>query len=366
MSDRSPGRPRRGAIVGYGFIAERGHLPAYVALGADHFEIVAVADVCAARREAAERAIPGVRTYEDHSSLLAAEGSAIDFLDVTTPPASHAEIAHAALDCGLHVLCEKPLATRAEDARRLLAHARAARRVLYPGHSYKHAPVITRVREILAAGRIGPVRVVTLQTFRTTHARGVAEWRPDWRRERRHAGGGIAMDHGSHTFYLAFEWLGGFPLGISATMSTLDGHDTEDNFACSMRFPSGMASAHLVWTAGARKVIYSIHGERGAIRIEDDEIELTTRADAGASALVERESVASHWGDASHAGWFRSLLGDFEGAIERRDHASFEAMDAVRCVELIEAAYASARKAGREVSLAPRRPDGDSLAKAAE
>jgi predicted dehydrogenase len=368
VSERSPGRPLRGAIVGYGFIAERGHLPAYTALGEgrDDFEIVAVADVCAARRGAAERAIPGVRTYDDHASLLAAEGASLDFVDVTTPPARHAEIARAALDRGLHVLCEKPLATTAEDARRMLAHARAAGRVLYPGHSYKHAPVIERVRQILSAGQIGAVRVVTLQTFRTTHARGVDEWRPDWRRERCHAGGGIAMDHGSHTFYLAFEWLGGYPIGISATMSTLGGHDTEDNFACSIRFPAGMASAHLAWTAGARKVIYAIHGERGAIRVEDDELELITREGGGDRARVERESVSSRWGDASHAGWFRSLLEDFAITIDRQDYAGYEAIDAVRCVELIEAAYASARNEGREEPLTARHPDAEALCKAAE
>lgn len=354
------GQPLRGAIVGFGFISERGHLPAYEQLGPDRFHIAAVADPCAARRAAAERAIPGVRTYPDHAALLAAEGAELDFVDVTTPPARHAEIAHAALDHGLHVLCEKPLATSGREARGMLAHARSAMRVLYPGHNYKHAPVIRRVREILSAGWIGAVRVVTLQTFRTTHARGVAEWRPDWRRERFHSGGGIAMDHGSHTFYLAFEWLGAYPTRISATMSTLDAHDTEDNFSCSMRFPTGVASAHLAWTAGARKVIYSVHGDRGAITVEDDELELTIRSEGG-HPIVTRESISSSWADAGHAAWFVPLLDQFSLAIARGDHAGDEAEDAARCVELIEAAYASARKAGREVALAPRRTNGHLL-----
>ena len=41
-----------------------------------------------------------------------------------------------------------------------------------------------------------------------------------------------------------------------------------------MTFPSGTATAHLTWTAGVRKVIYTIHGERGAIRVEDDDVEV--------------------------------------------------------------------------------------------
>ena len=61
-------------------------------------------------------------------------------------------------------------------------------------------------------GVIGRVRLVTLQTFRTTHARRNRYGAPDWRRERRWSGGGIAMDHGSHTCsYLAFDWLKSYP-----------------------------------------------------------------------------------------------------------------------------------------------------------
>src|SRR6185437_2589392 len=121
----------------------------------------------------------------------------------------------------------------------------------------------------------GQVRLVTLQTFRNTHAKGVDEWRRDWRRQHRYSGGGIAMDHGSHTFYLAFDWLGAFPTSITAKMSATAGFDTEDNFSCSMDFPNGgTATAHLTWTAGVRKVIYTIHGERGAVRVEDDDVEV--------------------------------------------------------------------------------------------
>jgi predicted dehydrogenase len=351
MIEISKGRPLRGALVGHGFIAEQGHLPAYAANAkrGGPFEIVAIADTCAARREAARRTHPNARIYEDYAALLSRETGVVDFVDVTTPPAFHAEVAHAALDRGLHVLCEKPLSTTAEEARSLLDHAVRVRRVLYPSHNYKHAPVIKRVREVIAAGRIGRPTLVTLHTFRTTHAKGVSEWHSDWRRERRYSGGGIAMDHGSHTFYLAFEWLGAYPSAISATSSTLDGYDTEDNLACSIRFPTGMATAHLTWTAGFRKVIYTIHGSQGAIRVEDDDLEVTSTA--GGAREVTRERLPSDWMDASHVGWFDSLFDDFANAIDRREYVGKEAEDALRCVELITAAYSSARRSGRELPL---------------
>jgi predicted dehydrogenase len=348
-------RPLKGAVVGYGFISERGHVPAYAMYGANApLQITALADTCAARREKARADLPGVRVYETHGELLEKEAGRLDFVDVTTPPCDHATIAHAALDRGLHVLCEKPLTTTVEEARGLLDHARRARRVVFPCHNYKHAPVIKTVRRILDQGTIGKVRLVTLQTFRNTHAKGVTDWRTDWRREKKYSGGGIAMDHGSHTFYLAFDWLGANPTAISAKMSTLGDFDTEDNLACAITFPEGTASAHLSWTAGMRRVIYTIHGERGAVRVEDDDVE-TTVAHAAPDGSIRwetmREKIASNWMDASHTAWFRSLFDQFLAAVAVGDYVSKEALTSLRCVELITTAYASAENGSKELPL---------------
>lgn len=347
----------RGAIVGYGFIMERGHAAGYRQRAGEQadVQIVAVADVSEARRELARRHFPGVRVYADHEAMLAAEQAVgserLDFVDVATPPSDHATVTHAALDRGLHVLCEKPLASSIEEARSMLRHARQAERVLYPCHNYKHAPVIKTVRGILDAGHIGRAHLVTLQTFRNTHAKGVSDWRTDWRRERRYSGGGIAMDHGSHTFYLAFEWLRSYPTAITARATTMGSFDTEDDFTCSLKFPTGVASAHLSWNAGVRKVMYTIHGDRGAVRVEDDNIEVATQVPApsgGVTWAFQREAISSDWMDSSHATWFNSLFDDFKAAIERGDHVGKEAEEAFLCVQLIATAYASARDGSRE------------------
>ena len=359
MSDILTHRPLRGAVIGYGFISERGHVPAYASPGASGgdrapLQITALADICPARREKARAQIPGVRVYATHGELLEKESGQLDFVDVTTPPCDHAAIAHAALDRGLHVLCEKPLTTTVDEARSLLDHARRAKRVVFPCHNYKHAPVIKTVRRILDAGTIGKPSLVTLHTFRNTHAKGVTEWRTDWRREKRYSGGGIAMDHGSHTFYLAFDWLGAFPTAITARMSTLGAFDTEDNLACSITFPNGTASAHLTWTAGVRKVIYTIHGDRGAIRVEDDDVETTVgepRPDGSVAWTALRERISSDWMDAAHTEWFRSLFGQFTAAIAAGEWVGKEAETALRCVELITTAYASAENGSRELAL---------------
>jgi myo-inositol 2-dehydrogenase / D-chiro-inositol 1-dehydrogenase len=338
-------KDRHGAIIGFGFIAEKGHLPAYLARR--DFSIVAVADVCGPRRELARRLLPHARIYEDAQSLMAAERE-LDFVDIATPPKDHAPIACAAMARGLHVICEKPLATSVRDAESVLETALKRRRVFYPIHNYKHAPSMRAVRDVIDSGRIGAVNLVTLDTFRTQHARGVAEWLPDWRRIRSYAGGGIAMDHGAHTFYLTFDWLGSQPLSITAKMSSQGAYDTEDNFTATVTFPTGVAMARLTWNAAVRKVIYTIHGDAGAIRLEDDDVEISERG-----KVVERRSIASHWGDASHKEWFGAVLDRFAAAIDAGEYVGADARDAVLCVKLIETAYASSRSGCLEMSLSP-------------
>ena len=356
----------RGALIGFGFIGGKGHVPAYQQR--TDATLVAVADICPARREAARLALPHARLYDDHLALLAAE-PALDFIDIATPPCDHAAIAHAALDRGLHVLCEKPLTTTLQEAALLLAHAQRARRVLFPCHNYKHAPVVKAIREILDRGDIGRVRALTLSTYRNTHAKGVPEWNTHWRRARRYSGGGIAMDHGSHTFYLTFDWLGALPSAVTAKMANQEPakYDTEDNFSCVLTFPNGLAHAHLTWTAGVRKVIYTVQGERGAITVTDDELELaimerTSGPDVAQGAVTwrtERRSIASHWMDASHVSWFNSLFDQFRAAIDSSDFVSTETRDSYRCIEIISQAYASAADGCREKPLGAPIPDLD-------
>jgi predicted dehydrogenase len=367
MTPSTHGRRLRGALIGYGFIGGLGHVPAF--LRRKDVEIVAVADVCEARRALVPQALPHARVYESAEALLAAEASRLDFVDVATPPCDHAAIAHRALDLGLHVLCEKPLTTRLADAAALLAHAERARRVLFPCHNYKHAPVVQAISDVIDSGRLGRIRSVTLETFRNTHAKGVTEWNTHWRRSVRWSGGGIAMDHGSHTFYLTFDWLKAWPAAVTAKMTNQEPGrwDTEDNFSAVLTFPGGaLAHVHLTWTAGVRKVLYTVQGEKGAITVDDDEMQVAVQRavagpDVGKGAVtwdVERSTIASDWMDASHTRWFNAMFDEFLGAIASNAWAGKEAQDAYRCVEIITTAYRSAGDGCRELGLGLAQPAG--------
>ena len=112
----------------------KGHVPAYAASAAERgrrCEIVAVADICAARRErGARRRCPGARVYETPRGAARARGAASSTSSTSRRrPATTPRSRTPRSTRGLHVLCEKPLATTIDEARAMLrprAHARSA------------------------------------------------------------------------------------------------------------------------------------------------------------------------------------------------------------------------------------------------
>ena len=163
------------------------------------------------------------------------------------------------------------------------------------------------------------------------------------------------MDHGPHTSYLAFEWLGGHPTSLSAWARSFRGDAVEDDATCTMLFPRGMVRAHLSWNAGFRRVIYTLHGDRGAIRVEDDEVELVVRAPGG-DTRSEKSSQPSDWKDAGHGPWFEGVMRGFHQAIQGGDLVGQETQDAIMGTHVISAAVSSAGRGGTWVSLPSAQP----------
>ena len=159
------------AVVGAGYWGVN-HVRTFARLAG--CELARVCDPDAKNLKRAAGLAPSAKLGGDYAEVLA--DPRIDAVVLATPAVLHAEQTIAALRAGKHVLCEKPLTTTLEEAASLLAHAREAKRVLFPAHNYKHAPVVKAIREIIESGKIGKVRSVTLNTFRNTHAKGVTEW----------------------------------------------------------------------------------------------------------------------------------------------------------------------------------------------
>jgi len=120
--------------------------------------LAAVCDVTEAGRATARELAPDVPVLGDVAELLAREG--LDAVAIATPAETHHPVATAALEAGLDVFVEKPLALTYEDGARMVETARKRDRVLMVGHVLEYHPAVLELRRLIAAGELGKVRYV--------------------------------------------------------------------------------------------------------------------------------------------------------------------------------------------------------------
>jgi predicted dehydrogenase len=142
-------------LVGPGFVGAH-HIDAVRRLG--FVDVVAVAASSDASARARAQALSVPRGYGTYEALVA--DPAVDVVHITTPNALHGPVVDAALAHGKHVVCDKPLATTAAEARRLRDAARAAGVVHAVTFNYRGNPMVQQARAMVAAGEIGPVHLI--------------------------------------------------------------------------------------------------------------------------------------------------------------------------------------------------------------
>ncbi|MEZ3180939.1 Gfo/Idh/MocA family oxidoreductase [Streptomyces pimonensis] len=131
-----------------------------------------------------------------------------DAVIVTTVDAAHADYVCAALDAGVDVIVEKPMATTADDCARIAAAAERSGARLIVTFNYRYSPRNTAVREVLASGRVGEVTVVHFEwMLDTVHG---ADYFRRWHRDHGRSGG-LLVHKSTHHFDLVNWWLGSSP-----------------------------------------------------------------------------------------------------------------------------------------------------------
>ncbi len=332
----------KGAFIGFGNVAANGHLPGWRAR--DEARIVAATDAAASRRETFLAACPDGRWYETVDDLLGSEK--LDFVDICAPPGSHAELIERALDARLHVLSEKPLVTRLDDARRIAGAASRAGRVLHTVHNWLEAPICRKVTALVDEGAIGAVRSVQWRTLRTQPAIAVsADGVTNWRVDPAMAGGGILFDHGWHALYCVMRWAGA-PIGVAARLETrrFHEHPLEDTASVDLDTAAGVSRIFLTWAADERSNAIEIEGEKGEIRAVGDSVVLR-------SNLQERRWRSPSLSEGSHhPDWFGGVAADFLAAA--RGDARSNLDQAILCAEAIDAAQRSSAAGGVRMALA--------------
>jgi predicted dehydrogenase len=194
MSDRVI----RIGIIGAGF-ARSTQIPGFKACA--DAQIVAIAS---ARREHAEEVARefGIEHVESNWRSLV-ERYDVDLVSIVTPVATHCEMTLAALDRGKAVLCEKPMAMNADEARRMTERAREAGVLALIDHELRFLPGRVKMRELVRRGEIGKVRHAKL-TFRAdSRADPNRPW--NWWSDIKQGGGALGAI-GSHVID-GWRWL---------------------------------------------------------------------------------------------------------------------------------------------------------------
>ena len=204
------------AVIGAGAIAQD-HLASFKLHPSAH--VVALAEVSPERGQLTAElfGIPEVTT--DYRDLLAR--SDIDVVSIALPNYLHAKVALEALKAGKHVLLEKPMATNARDAAKLLAEAKKRGVLLMVGQNLRFAPEVQAAKAMVEAGTLGDVHHGRTSWNRRAGIPRIGSWFT----QKRFAGGGCTYDIGVHALDRCLFLLGEFDASaVSGQTFTKFGH----------------------------------------------------------------------------------------------------------------------------------------------
>lgn len=227
----------RAAVMGTGLWARMAHLPALRAL--PDVDVIACVGATAAeaRAFADEHAVAGA--YGSLDDLFASEHRP-ELLAVVAPDDVHAAATTVALEAGVAVLCEKPLANDVAAAEALAALAARTGTPATVGYSFRFSPAIRRLSDDLAAGRLGVPWLIELHEHNPQfHPRTGKTL--NWKGDPEHAAAGALFEYGSHVVDLA-EHLVGPVAAVSTTLAPLLPNARLDDVAVlQLRFANGAA-----------------------------------------------------------------------------------------------------------------------------
>jgi predicted dehydrogenase len=298
-------------LIGAGFMG-KAHSLAYAAMPMFFWPAPAIPHRKVIAEVGDEVAAEAARRYGFESSTgdwrRVIDDPTIDVVDIATPNDSHCEIAVAAAEAGKHVLCEKPLARTADEARQMLEAVQRAGIVHMVAFNYRRTPAVALAKRYLEEGSLGRVL-----SFRGTY---LQDWSADpnsplsWRFQRSVAGSGALGDIGTHVLDIA-RYLVGEISGVSSILTThiaerplqqggvdklgaaeklVDAPraavDVDDELHTLLRFENGaIGSLEATRNAYGRNnfLTFEIHGELGSLYFDyerRDELQVCFAADA--------------------------------------------------------------------------------------
>ncbi len=332
-------------IIGCGRIVECAHIGALKSL-ADEVRVIAVSDKSEERLEVVSKLLApeDVKGYADYKKMLREEE--LDFVDIAVPHFLHKEILIASARAGVNIIIEKPLATTLEEADLMLEAVEENKVNLCVLHNYRYNPYTAKALELIREGKIGKPFLIRNEGLGGSHWSGAKGYDPDWRTKSSKSGGGCLLDNGYHNIYLAREMMQSPVKSVYARAGTfVQDIDVDDTAVLLLNHESGgTSSIQVSWGVKAGGVrANEVHGDKGSISF--------TREDRPLSLFSNR---TGEWEypelKDEPKGSFAGLMHDCFEAVRRGRPVPTDGKEARRNLEIIMAAYESA-KTGKVVKV---------------
>src|SRR5262245_39999502 len=319
-------RPLRIGILGAATIAPMALVrPAHQVPEAE-VTAIAARDPERAARFAKRHGIP--RVHASYDALLA--DPELDAVYNPLPNGLHCEWTLRALAAGKHVLCEKPLASNADEAQRMADAAARANRVLIEAFHWRHHPLAARMREILRAGEIGEVRHVEASTCIPLLVPGNIRFRYD-------LAGGALMDIGAYALNMV-RWLSEAEPEVVSARAKLASPNVDRWLTAELRFADGRTGRITCSLPSTTllKLQNKVEGSRGRLRVFNPLApHFYHRLTVEAEGERRHERVP---GDATYTHQLRHFVARVRGA----PPGPTEASDGVANMRLIDSIYRAA------------------------
>jgi predicted dehydrogenase len=321
----------KAAVIGLGNISAQ-HITNYRKL--QGVELIAGADVNPQFVQAAKDKY-AFEGYADWRQML--EEQKPDVVSVCTPPFLHREMSVEALERGISVMCEKPIAATTEDAEAMAAAAARHDAKLMIAYCHRWHPPIKKIKQLIDAGALGRPLL-----YRCAFA-GWVEFATNHRASKSQAGGGALMDNGSHAVDI-YQFLLGKVANVSCRAGTMvQEMETDDVASLLFEGENGCVGEVLVgYSLPGDHTEFKVVGEKGVIRLDNYFSGPVRFQPKGSGEWLEHEVPA---GDR-----FEGEFANFIAAVRGEEELLSNAETALHVHKVISSAYAEAESKGTVIA----------------
>ena len=297
----------------------------------DGVELVAVAARDHERARAAADEWGAPLAFGSYEELVASDD--IDAVYIGTPASLHREWAIAAIDAGKHVLCEKPLAANADDARAIADADERGGVVVMEAFHWRYHPFLERIRAVLDGGELGRIDRFDAAFDIPDGRIGRDDIRWDLA-----LGGGATMDLGCYSIQFV-RWAAGADPDVVSAEAVCPVDEIDGSLAAELRWPSGITGSiqsSMIAPGEQVEAWLRVTGERGRMIVTNP-----LAPQHGATLVVDTGSRIRYEVADTSTTYFHQLVA-FRDAIVHGTSFPTTTADGVRNMEIIDACYRAA------------------------